>query len=675
MRALLWALVLMWALPNPGFTQEVNPPEVSEEFTYVLSDFKVSSLLSVKLVEQDKLKMSVLNDESHEHYIKTLVFNLEGKLLSESQIDIEPATQIKVFDIGLETYAGWIRWDGKDPCQFWLAKLEGDAWRQKKLLENPGEFYGKWWLLEAGGQKKLFILSHTSRKVEYSDHDDDILYSYWLNGYAFNDEDLTLEGKMPVELDDLNPRNFECAVMNDQVCIWNTCGRKGSPVETLQVAFWNKGGDLDWTECYTGNRPLLFEVDPQAGSAVFVYEAKNPSNFDAVGISSLVGTERTIPIFRPYHQYGKNKLLCADGGACSWLMTSSNLTEKRTDLVVFDQQLRSHSYTMSFPFNVRYAQSDINKNDVWTVSLIDTYDPQARNVLYDPQARRVLKVQKLSLPEPEPSPSDEKAIAMSFFGVDPDSLESTYKSYAEGEGAELFKADDEQLINDILNGSMFSALISYHRLWIRDEPQAEMCLAERLANYCSKVAKEESEVSFNKPFRVFRGEWIFYGESALKPIVKIAQTGTAKQRWVALRGLSECGEPSFVKEAVRFLGNPEMEMDNPTYLGLCRGAIGAGYPVGVDYLIRAASIVLNDQTPLNELSLCNNARNRLKEFGRLYDDAPQGWSATDWHNWWGKHRASFEAVELTVSEKSDRAYMRQFQELFREVARKMENIR
>ena len=69
MRALLWALVLMWALPNPGFTQDVNPPEVSEGFTYVLSDIKVPSLLSVKLVEHDKLKMSFLNEESHEHYI------------------------------------------------------------------------------------------------------------------------------------------------------------------------------------------------------------------------------------------------------------------------------------------------------------------------------------------------------------------------------------------------------------------------------------------------------------------------------------------------------------------------------------------------------------------------------------------------------------------------------
>jgi len=374
---------------------------------------------------------------------------------------------------------------------------------------------------------------------------------------------------------------------------------------------------------------------------------------------SLVGTERTIPITLPYqHEQGNGNLLHPDQGPYSWLITTPNFSQEQIVLITFDQQLCPHSYAVPAPLDVRYAQSDIRENEVWMTLMFNTYNAQARTML---------KVQKFIPAEAIPLSADEEVKAMSVFGVDPDELESYYNSYINNEGKKLIKATNEQLADSIVNSSDTTALINYHRLLLRDEKQAEASLARKVLNACTEGAKREGWI--------VQMQLGMLGEPSYKHLLRIAQTGTVEQRKVAVRGLSGCGDPAIINEVFKLLEDPEIDIDGPTYIGLCQTGLRVGNPAGVDYLIQAATIVLNDQTPDQKSSLCFDTRNILKEFVRDYEDAPTGWSATDWQNWWRKYRASWKPIEPTVAEKSYVERIKDMQEMYREVARKLENMR
>jgi hypothetical protein len=238
--------------------------------------------------------------------------------------------------------------------------------------------------------------------------------------------------------------------------------------------------------------------------------------------------------------------------------------------------------------------------------------------------------------------------------ISPEMVEMNYKAYIEGEGKKLVHATDDQLAENIVNGSNATLpMISYYRLVQRDKKRAEECLHKKVKTICAGP----------------HGEWtsmqlLAYGPPAITPLLEVAKTGSAEQRRLAVEALALFQDKETAEKLLSLL-RPLDKEDPLVYLLTARAAVMAGDPKGIELLIEAGS-----GSAAAENQLVKMSRQELqKVVSQQYDDLPEDWSRESWKTWWEKHRSSWQPGSVGSAA---RPQLLLNQQLFQEIARQLE---
>lgn len=230
--------------------------------------------------------------------------------------------------------------------------------------------------------------------------------------------------------------------------------------------------------------------------------------------------------------------------------------------------------------------------------------------------------------------------------VAPELVNGTYKAYVEGDGRKLIQATDDQLADDVTKAkNPMSAMISYHRLRLRDAPRAEKSFEKRIRTVIAAHPQG--------------GSWIIqmqlacHGPSAIKPLLELAKSSKGRRRALAVNALAMFQDKKVARELLKLV--KDAETDGPTYLAIARAAILVGDPEGIDLLIEAATTEPGVAKPTGraqsrpaeyeQIALQKYACDFLQNATTQYDDLPADWSRQKWQDWWKKHRATWKPTE------------------------------
>lgn len=244
-------------------------------------------------------------------------------------------------------------------------------------------------------------------------------------------------------------------------------------------------------------------------------------------------------------------------------------------------------------------------------------------------------------------------------------LEASYKAYVEGEGRKLIKATNNELFADILNSKNSAPMISYYRLFERDEIRAKQALHNRIRDVCKEP----------------RGEWTTMelatlGRPAVEFLLQIAKSGTDQERRLAVETLAIFQDKTIVDRLLKML-NDSKEKDAAVRLWVARAAVMVGNSRGIDILIEGATGAKSKLAKAQRQEpLQSYFREELQRAVRQFTDLPDSWSRNQWDNWWEKHRPVWTLPQQQGKSVSMMGLgIQHSQRIYREIARKLESTR
>ena len=333
--------------PSTSFIENSN----NEPF----KNFRVENrnILYAKLNEKKSL-LAVICDElnPNEDRISVLNISLNGEIISEYPMVIQNAISIKAFCEGSKICVGWIGTENFGSDALWVAEFKANKWEKKKLLEE--EVLGEWWIVNISNNYKLYII--IKRETSKLTNENQTLIperQCYLCCYLINNESLIFEGKSSMDIDNPLPDNFELSADDSNVFIWKTYSKENSQIEILSVSIWNNNGQLNWIDCYTGNLPIYFWIDPMYGSSALVAEWKNPTN--AYPILCLVSKDLVTPISLPLQLWGggmQGQLLHISNSNFTWLITFSNKIKSQIVFTKLNHNLQASQNVLPKTFDV-----------------------------------------------------------------------------------------------------------------------------------------------------------------------------------------------------------------------------------------------------------------------------------------------------------------------------------
>ena len=604
------------------------------------------------------------NPNPMENHVRISSCDLTGQILDANEFTFQEVSFMR----GTDDPNYPVIWGGAPdfggPCELWLAHWDGTILQPRLLLKEDCRLsFWEAWLFELDGQKKLFIRGYKPKLIRIRG-DLQTLPTMPLYFYAFENGDQKLEREVTIaegktESDDFD---VECAISDGEVHIWvcETGGRWSEGL--LRVAKWQTDGELKWTECYRPKKGVklgALTVDSLDGSAVAIFRYSRGSWLDVPATScQLAGnTVSCVDLGRRFFSTPtKNQLLRVRQQHAAWLLM--NYSEGSMRIVPLDDKLRRLlEVKRTFPY---LTTSDLH--------LVCSSDRAVHIVTSTEDGRiHIEKLEDFAPGKPVPEQSVKQRILARF---PLQTIEASYKAYTEGEGKNLLRATNDQLARDIMSGGSysFSFFVSYYRLLSRDKKRAERCLGERIARIVKEGGGEE--------------HWItnmvlaYYGEPAIKPLLKVAVAGGMEERRIAIATLCIIGDVGAIEELIKLLDRPEVRKDKSTFLMLCEMALMAGKPEGMDFLIKAATSKIVDEGTYEQRERVRGAREIIIEVTRDYKDTPETWAEKDWSEWWKENRGTLKLVSETADERAQRR--REFESgrgSWRELARMLEEKR
>jgi hypothetical protein len=159
-------------------------------------------------------------------------------------------------------------------CHYmWVTKPSGTSLSQPRLVVQDKKCLPhKWWLLNVGKGRKLFVLKRKYLAPPDAESDPKS-EDGWLHCYNLTNGDRAeLESFVRIESDTTKSYWVECAAFRDDVYIWQTIHHKDEFSERkLRVAQWPCDGKLHWTT-YQTTPQVSFAVDHSDGSTALVME-------------------------------------------------------------------------------------------------------------------------------------------------------------------------------------------------------------------------------------------------------------------------------------------------------------------------------------------------------------------------------------------------------------------
>jgi len=464
---------------------------------------------------------------------------------------------------------------------------------------------------------------------------------------------LKLESKVLVAEGKTTDDSFsiECASIDSDVYVW-VC-EEGSLLSSgiLRVAKWQKDGQLKWTECYRGKKGYLLRgltVDALHGTAAAIFPLTKGQWVPSAVICQIQdGSPRSVNLEVPFP--GKTQLLHVDWDGTNWLLSG----QEKWNIIKLNDELQRVGVIQREPSRtIDYHLFRGTEGKVY----IATITPEGQ--------LKVAELEKSAGTKPAPEQVEKRDLEE----LSQETIASAYKEYIEGEGKNLLKATDDQLARDIVSGSResISPLISYYRLLLRDEKWAKKCLSKQIAAIVKGGVGHEHWIT--------EMQLVSYGESAIEPLLRIADTGTPEERQIAVAVLYLVSDLAVTNELIKLLDRPDVRKDSVTCMMICEMAITAGKTEVVDFLIEAATAKSIGKGDFEARQLRNKSRQMFIELTAEYEDTPEDWSERSWNQWWGKRRDTVELVGKSAAElEQERKEFKQRDMLFQKLAKMLED--
>jgi hypothetical protein len=546
--------------------------------------------------------------------------------------------------------------DYVSPPKLWVAERKENKLQPRMLLKRGADDnlnLQKCWLLETAGAQKLFVQKYGFKKTRLKGE----LHSipiYWLNCYALGRDGLNLQGKVAIGEGKTESYevSVECGVVEGNVYVW-VCDHSGRLRRkgTLRVAQWRDEGELTWTECYTTRDDLgsLMSVDPSYGSAAAIFEWKGQQPYSS-------GIVCQLPPYTPnranlgYGFDGKHQLLHVQHGRINWLLLNYDEAWNMRILALDSKLQQVKKVEKSYPKSAGLHLVRGNDGACYVVILMEDHI-------------KIEKLQDIAGEQFGPAkeqPRDSEELSQKF-------ISDAYKAYVEEEGKNVVKATNKQLAKEIVTGEEMSLFISYYRLLSRKKKYAERCLTKRITNVVKEGVGQEHWIT--------NMELTFYGEPAIKPLLKIAATGAPEEREIAVEVLYMVPDLTVVNKLLTLLDTRDIRKNSSACLMICDMGVRAGKLEAVDFLIKAATGKFMEKG-MDAKRLLDESRRVLIELTAEYKDTPEDWSEEGWSAWWKKHRSTIELPREPDSEQVQRSkeFKRQHL-LFQELASMLEENR